>query len=575
MEVLQSKPTTDISSKCPKVLLVDDEESVLLSLERFLRNESVDIHCVTSPIEALELVSHCSFAVVVADLRMPKMDGIELLERIQQISPETIRMMLTADAQIQVVANAVNRGKVHNFFTKPWCRDTVRNAVRQAVNQYELARKNRHLQMLNTMQATDLNRLNKRLQKKVSELAQAQETITTIREQEIEIGSRIQKTLLVESPPDSLPGVRLAHKVQPSESIDGDFLDFFQFSDTCFDILVGDVMGKGVPAALLGAAIKSQFMRSLSSLYSESSDEPPSIASIINYTNRAITEELIELESYVTLFYARFDLKAKTISYVGCGHPPGILFRGDKGIQELLQGKHMPLGFSHSELYASTTVPLKPGDSVFLYSDGLTEMRNEKGEFFGQENLMQCLRKTSWHIPELLIEEVYSQVTNFSAPHSFADDLTCIAIQIEAPRLQTPIVFSEKKFTSSLCSLKPMRQTLRNFTTPYFNDKQICELELALTEAATNIIQHVHQSFVGETIDLEFVVFPDRAVMLIRYKGEPFDQTTVSLPVFDGSKDSGFGLFIISQMVDEVHYINEQTNNNCIYMTKNFKEKTQ
>ena len=102
----------------------------------------------------------------------------------------------------------------------------------------------------------------------ITDRKRAQEELARAREQEVEIGFKIQQTLLLEQPPQDLPGVRAAALTIPSQRIDGDFYDFFNHRDTCLDVIVGDVMGKGIPAALLGAATKSHFLQALSRLIS-------------------------------------------------------------------------------------------------------------------------------------------------------------------------------------------------------------------------------------------------------------------------------------------------------------------
>ena len=102
----------------------------------------------------------------------------------------------------------------------------------------------------------------------ITERKRAQEELARAREQEVEIGFKIQQTLLLDQPPRDVPGVRVAALTIPSQRIDGDFYDFFKHRDDCLDVIVGDVMGKGIPAALLGAATKSHFLQALSRLIS-------------------------------------------------------------------------------------------------------------------------------------------------------------------------------------------------------------------------------------------------------------------------------------------------------------------
>ena len=125
--------------------------------------------------------------------------------------------------------------------------------------------------------------------------------------------------------------------------MDGDFYDFFQYSAYCLDIIVGDVMGKGIPAALLGAAIKSAPLRALSRLLTASAqDTLPEPEEIVGLVHSDVTRQFISLGVFATLCYARLDLDQGRLVLVDCGHTKPVCFRRRTGTCELLQGDNMP-----------------------------------------------------------------------------------------------------------------------------------------------------------------------------------------------------------------------------------------
>ena len=141
----------------------------------------------------------------------------------------------------------------------------------------------------------------------VTERKQAEEQAARAREQEVEIGFKIQQTLLLDQPPRDFPGARVAALTIPSQRIGGDFYDFFRHVDQCLDVIVGDVMGKGIPAALLGAASKSTFLQALSEIISLSDRGMlPKPEEVVTLARAKMVRQLISLESFVTLCYARF-----------------------------------------------------------------------------------------------------------------------------------------------------------------------------------------------------------------------------------------------------------------------------
>jgi serine phosphatase RsbU (regulator of sigma subunit) len=200
----------------------------------------------------------------------------------------------------------------------------------------------------------------------ITERKQAEEQAARAREQEVEIGFKIQQTLLLDQPPRDFPGARVAALTIPSQRISGDFYDFFKHVDQCLDVIVGDVMGKGIPAALLGAASKSTFLQALSEIISLSERGTlPKPEEIVTLAHAKIARQLIRLESFVTVSYARFDLERRQVELVDCGHMPVIHYRDRTGTCSTLQGSHVPLGVSEGEIYEQITEPFEPED-VFV-----------------------------------------------------------------------------------------------------------------------------------------------------------------------------------------------------------------
>jgi serine phosphatase RsbU (regulator of sigma subunit) len=254
--------------------------------------------------------------------------------------------------------------------------------------------------------------------------------------QEVEIGSRIQYTLLLGQPPEHVSGLEIAALTLPSRQVNGDFYDFIKHADDCVDVIIGDVMGKGVPAALLGAATKSQLLRALNTLLTTSTDrEIPEPERIITRLHEALTAQLIQFESFTTLCLARFDTSRKQLRFVDCGHTRGIHFRKQDGACGFLQGENVPLGFSEREAYKQQVTSFEAGDVFLFYSDGLTEARScESGEMFGEDLLASFLQANNLLDPSEFIQVLRRELVAFSGSDTFADDLSCIAIKATARR---------------------------------------------------------------------------------------------------------------------------------------------
>ena len=391
-----------------KVLIAEDEAMSRRLLQTYLERWGHEVVAAQNGAEAWNLFVAGEFSVVISDWIMPEMDGVELIRRIRacQRPAYVYAILVTSKSQKEDIVEGMEAG-ADDFVTKPFDRDELRVRLRAGKRVIELETA---------------------LLASLEELAQA-------RQREVEVGAKIQQTLLLGQPPGDLPGVRVAALTVPSQQIDGDFYDFYTHSDSCLDVVVGDVMGKGVPAALLGAAIKSYFLRALNSLIAIGDrGRLPEPEEIVTSVHSDITRQFIGLESFATLCYARFDLEKRQVAVVDCGHTKTVHFRRPSGTCEMLQDAHAPLGVSEQEIYKQVAFPFAMGDLFVFYSDGVTEAQNEAGEFFGTGRLFELIKANGGLPPEEMVDRVRQAVIAFSHAEAFADDVTCVAVKITDTR---------------------------------------------------------------------------------------------------------------------------------------------
>jgi len=153
------------------ILIVDDEDSILRSLQRLFRKESYNIVTADSGSEGLRLISEAPapFSLIISDQRMPEMTGLQFLAEVRKISPNTMRVLLTGYSDVDVIIEAINKGGIHSYFTKPWKDEDLLLQVRQILDQYDLIVENRRLLDLTKKQNEELTELNSRLEEKVRE----------------------------------------------------------------------------------------------------------------------------------------------------------------------------------------------------------------------------------------------------------------------------------------------------------------------------------------------------------------------------------------------------------------------
>lgn len=435
---------------------------------------------------------------------------------------------------------------------------------------------NAELELRVLARTAELEAANRTKEELLQQMLAAAAELERARELEFTLGHKIQQTLLLDSAPANVPGLRIAALTIPSQRIDGDFYVFIRHQEGLLDVIVGDVMGKGIPAALLGAATKAHFLKALSHLMALSpTGRLPQPREIVMLAHAEMARQLIELDSFVTLCYARLDVKRLRLDLVDCGHTGIIHWQGREGRSRVLHGDNLPLGVREGELYEQVEVGFEPDDLLLFFSDGITEARNSAGELFGADRLEQYVCSHSQLAPSALVEGIRAEVLAFSPDGRLNDDLTSVAIR--ARQIELPLARAEIDIRSDLRQLRCAREFVRSFCAnlppPGLDEDGVAALELAVNEAASNIMKHAYHGRRDQWIELEAEAFPTRLCVRLHHAGEPFDPAAAPPPALDGSRQSGFGVFIISRCVDEVRCYRDERGRNCISLIKLYPDQ--
>jgi PAS domain S-box-containing protein len=402
-------------------------------------------------------------------------------------------------------------------------------------------------------QQIDLYRMN--LEKMIESERAVQLDLDRARARELAIGHNIQRTLLFANVPENQGALSLATFTEPSKGIDGDFYEFLQISEDRFDVSIGDVMGKGINAALIGAAVKQQMSRSMGALQLQNMPGvAPDIEALVNDIHRNLTPCLVELESFVTLAYLRVDMTIGEIELVDAGHTQTILV-GDEGCR-LLTSDNLPIGVIEDEYYSAQRLAFPPNTLAFLYSDGFSEAQNENGEMFGGErlaDLVQDLHRSS--IPmTMLVQSVRMAVYDFEQRKPPSDDRTCIALK-HRPLMEEVNQCSDLNLPWRLDGLAALRQSIEKQTQDAgFSEVDSAAFILAAFEAATNVIRHAEPILPESVLHARLRTHADWMALELFYIGSEAFEPQDSEPDFSGESEGGFGLFIIRNSVDEVRY---------------------
>jgi sigma-B regulation protein RsbU (phosphoserine phosphatase) len=237
---------------------------------------------------------------------------------------------------------------------------------------------------------------------------------------ELEIAKGIQQSFLPEFAPQ-IPGVDIAAVSLPARVVGGDFYDFIPLDQGRWALVIADVSGKGVPAAL--------FMALSRTLVRASTAGAASPADAINHANDLILRDS-KTSMFVTVFYAILDHRSMSLTFANAGHNPPFVIGDDAGkAVVLLKAQGVPLGITADIRSANETITLKKGDVVALYTDGVTEAINSKREQFEMDRLEAVVRLNSACTASGILDKIREELTSFVGDQPQFDDITMMVIK--------------------------------------------------------------------------------------------------------------------------------------------------
>jgi phosphoserine phosphatase RsbU/P len=242
---------------------------------------------------------------------------------------------------------------------------------------------------------------------------------------ELDIAREVQRQLFPQSAP-KVPGLDLYGVCKAARSVSGDYYDFLRLDEHRVGLVLGDVSGKGISAALLMAAIQSALRAQFYEGFTEG--QTPTLthfstARVVERLNRQLYAST-PLEKYVTFFFAVYDDRTRQLSYTNAGHLPPLLFRGGK-VDQLRTGGTV-VGLFPSATYEVGEIRLEPNDLLLSYTDGITEPENSFGEEFGESRLLGVVTGMLNATPEALATEIYRSVNDWTGSPELQDDMTLL-----------------------------------------------------------------------------------------------------------------------------------------------------
>ena len=381
-----------------KILAVDDEldmeELIKQKFRRKIRKGEYNFVFAYNGVDALtKFVEYPEISLILSDINMPEMDGLTLLTKVKELkNPSLKTIIVSAYGDMENIRTAMNRG-AFDFITKPINFDDLEVTIEKTLDEIKIYRKS---------------------MKEHDQLVAIQQDLSVARE--------IQQSILPKEFP-AFPQRKdfdIFASMDAAKSVGGDFYDFFMIDDNKLGFVIADVSGKGVPAAIF-MAVSRTLIRStaLKGIHPED---------CMKYSNELLAKESVN-SMFVTVFYGILNLKTGELQYSNAGHNPPYILQKDGSVKAVEGTGDIVLGVMENMDYHSKSIKLNPGDTIFTFTDGITEAMDVDFNEYTDEKLIQFLQSQSGNSPKEMINNVVEDVKIFTKGAEQSDDITTLALK--------------------------------------------------------------------------------------------------------------------------------------------------
>jgi sigma-B regulation protein RsbU (phosphoserine phosphatase) len=382
-----------------KILSVDDEAPVELMMRhhfrRKIRSGEYEFFFARNGLEALAVLANTpDIEIILCDINMPEMDGLTLLAKVNEMHNPAMRViMVSAYGDMTNIRQAMNNG-AFDFATKPIDMDDLARTIEKAIEQIHYVHES---------------------QKEHTQLESLKEDLISAKE--------IQQSFLpMAFPPfpEESDKLDIYASMTAAKDIGGDFYDFFRIDDDHIVLVIADVCGKGIPAAL--------FMAVSRTIIHSKGMQGVSAAECLTESNRLLANSTVNY-MFVTVFYAIFNTKTGLVTYSNAGHNPPHIVRAGGTIEQLpMEGQFM-VGAFEEEVYTDKTLQLDHGDTLVMFTDGVTEATDSTNRPFGTERLDNILSSVADKSSREIVEAIKAGITDFVEDAEQTDDITILALK--------------------------------------------------------------------------------------------------------------------------------------------------
>ncbi len=382
-----------------KILSVDDEMDLELLLTQYFRRKirkgEYEFHFAHNGVEALTMMlKEKNFDIILSDINMPEMDGLTLLTKINEMQNPALKcIMVSAYGDMGNIRQAMNNG-AFDFATKPIDLDDLSVTIEKAIEQINYIKQSQqeHTQL---------------------------ESLKT----DLAVAGEIQQAILprVFPPfPEFSEQLDLAASMTPAKDVGGDFYDFFRIDDNHIGVVMADVSGKGIPAAIF-MAVSRTLIRAIGMQGISPSD-------CIKRSNDLLCKESVDC-MFVTVFYAIYDVKTGELNYCNAGHNSPFVLHADGTVEMLPTSTNCMIGAINGLDFNEQTMQLGKGDILLTYTDGVNEAVNTAFEEYGDDRMENVLGEMTGKSCKEVIDGLLASVKAFAGEAPQSDDITLMALK--------------------------------------------------------------------------------------------------------------------------------------------------
>jgi serine phosphatase RsbU (regulator of sigma subunit)/anti-sigma regulatory factor (Ser/Thr protein kinase) len=408
------------------------------------------------------------------------------------------------------------------------------------------------------------NQLKELVTSQRNQLIEADQTLQVVKEEmndELEMAKNVQNSLMPRTLPD-FTNISISSIYIPAGKVGGDFYDIISTQTQKIAVLIFDVSGHGVPAALIGATAKMLFAH-----YIEMLDSP---SKIFNEVNKKLCS-FLQTDHYLTAFLGILDPIQNTMVYSRAGHVKPIVYHSRQKKVSTLDSRGSFIG--HAALadiaeYHEGIISFEPSDKILFYTDGLTEGCNAKSDLYGKDRLMRVFKRYGDSPLDEVLDKIIEDQELFREGVELRDDFTMLCIKVDdSSHLLKGSGFT-KKDAPNILIINRVEEIgmvclaiLRAMDHSGFSDIEIKRMKVCIFEMIINAIAHGNKNAPDKKVLILYKVIQDKVTISIVDDGEGFDYENLPNPLDKENllKDHGRGVYIVKNYMDEVHF-NEKGN---------------